>query len=460
MTRRFHAAALRACGLFLAGALACHGVITGPGRSGVTSGSGGEGEGGNGTGAGAGAVGTAGNTGGRAGTGGKSGGGGSTGNAGGSGGGAGGSVGPGGSGGSEPPATGGAQGMSTGEPGKWEDVTPRSGYSSAGFGPQNMMDDPARPGTFYFTSNPSSAVFKSTDFGRTWTKISSQTLVYACGRDPNPRRDPNTPLVMFCGGGYGNGAARSEDNGVTWKMSKTNNTQTGGDVGFQNDTYSFDVDPYDSKHVLVGFHGNAGLSESTDGGVTWRTVSSVSGTHGASLFPFFIDTGSAATTRGNWLIQAQWGGGGGIARTTNGGQSWTMTNSLQHAHGTAQILADRRGVIYVAGLSGSKGHGVYRSGDYGMTWTLVNDGTVQNGVFGTPNFVYADYGWATMGPQAQTLQRAPRATGTPGTWMNYYPNAPMRAGSAQAGVAFDAALGKYVIVIAAWTGGIWRYVEP
>lgn len=350
----------------------------------------------------------------------------------------------------------------TGEPGKWENVTPpaSSGFNGSAFGPQTMLTDPARPGTFYFTSNPSQAVFKSTDFGKTWKKISSISLSYGCGADPNPRRNPGTPMVMFCGGGYGNGVARSEDDGVTWKMHKTNNTRTGADLGFQNDPYSMDVDPYDSKHLLVGFHGNAGLSESTDGGLTYTTIQSVDGKYGASLFPFFIDTGNAATTRGNWLIMPQWGSEGGIARTTNGGGSWTITDSLQHAHGNAQIVTDKSGVVYAAGLSGSKGHGIYRSSDFGMTWTKVNDGTIQNGVFATPNFIYADYGWATAGTQAQILQRSPRNAGTAGTWENYYPNPTMKNGSGHACVSFDAGIGKYVIVIGAWTGGIWRYVEP
>lgn len=358
-------------------------------------------------------------------------------------------------------ATGGAMGNSTGAVGKWEDVTPGagSGYSPGMFGPQTMFGDPARPGTFYFTST-SSGVFKSTDFGKTWTKISAVSLSYGCGADPNPGRDPSTPLPMFCGGGYGKGVARSADNGVTWTFHKTNNTRTGSDVGFQNDPYSMDVDPYDNKHVLVGFHGNPGLSESTDGGLTYTTIMSVGGEYGTSLYPFFIDTGNAATTRVNWLTMPQWGGTGGIARTTNGGGSWMITNPLKHGHGNAQIVTDRSGVVYAAGFDGSTGHGVYRSSDWGMTWTEVNDGTVQNGVFATPNFIYADYGWAIAGTQMQTLQRAPRATGTMGTWMNYYPNPPMRNGSGHAAVAFDASIGKYVIVIGAWTAGIWRYIEP
>jgi hypothetical protein len=58
-----------------------------------------------------------------------------------------------------------------------------------------------------------------------------------------------------------------------------------------------------------------------------------------------------------------------------------------------------------------------------------------------------------------TLQRAPRATGTP--WSaDYTPTPPvMINGTKRAAVSFD---GKhYVIVSGNWcAAGIWRYVEP
>jgi hypothetical protein len=356
---------------------------------------------------------------------------------------------------------GGRMGHSTGEPGVWMDVTPgpETGYSPGTFGPQTMLVDAARPGEFIFTSTES-GVFKSTDFGETWAKISDERLIYGCAADPDPDRDPSKPLKMWCSGGYGTGMARSTDGGVTWTKHLTNNGNI-DDNGFANEPYSVDVDPYDSKHLLAGFHGNPGLSESKDGGLTWKTIAAVDGAYGTSIFPFFIDAGSAEATRGNWLVIPQWGSSGGIARTTDGGASWTQTNSLQHGHGNAQIFVDgSSGVVYAAGYDGNDGHGVYRSSDFGMTWTRVNDGTVQNGVFATPNFVYADNGWANAGGQPQMPQRAPRSTGTEGAWMNYAPETALTNGSGHAAVSFDEAKGKWVIVIGAWTAGIWRYIEP
>jgi hypothetical protein len=38
------------------------------------------------------------------------------------------------------------------------------------------------------------------------------------------------------------------------------------------DDYDVDVDPYDNKHLIVGFHEQPGLAESLDGGVTFRSI--------------------------------------------------------------------------------------------------------------------------------------------------------------------------------------------
>lgn len=346
-----------------------------------------------------------------------------------------------------------------GAPGTWANVTPtNAGLNPGQFGIQTMMGDPARPGTFYFTSSATPGVFKSTDFGRTWSKISSASLTYGCASDPNPNRDPATPMLMICAGTYGYGAARSIDNGVTWTKHVTDNAVAGT---FSNDPYAFDIDPYDNQHVIAGFHGTPGISESTNGGQTWTTITSAGVAQGTSNFPFFIDTGNATTTRGNWLIISQWGDGtnGGIHRTTNGGGMWSRTSTLQHGHGNAQIFQAGAGVLYAAGYDGSAGHGIYRSPDYGMTWQKVADGA-QNGVFGTPSSLYADNGWASAGGQAQNLMRAPRATGTLGTWQRYDVSTTMSNGSGHAAVAFDASVNRWVIVIGAWTAGIWRYEEP
>ena len=74
------------------------------------------------------------------------------------------------------------------------------------------------------------------------------------------------------------------------------------------------------------------------------------------------------------------------------------------------------------------GHGVYRSADYGMTWTLVNDGTAQNGVFWNQQLHLYRLRLATGGEQGQKLQaHCPGGTqARSGTWENYAPDAMLK----------------------------------
>jgi photosystem II stability/assembly factor-like uncharacterized protein len=183
---------------------------------------------------------------------------------------------------------------------------------------------------------------------------------------------------------------------------------------------------------------------------------------GGTAFPFFVNTGEAATTRTTWLWmpQADTGGGVGLWRTTDGGDSWTRVESLEHGHGNAQFFQpDASGLIFAAGQFGSDGHGVYRSTDYGESWTRVGlDPQLLSNVYGTPNTVYASFSWACAGCDIDpTFQSAPLpgATG----WANT-PARPsnMLLGPAQVATTFDGA--HYILVSANWAAGIWRYVEP
>jgi hypothetical protein len=231
---------------------------------------------------------------------------------------------------------------------------------------------------------------------------------------------------------------------------------------YDKDPYSFAVDPYDGTHLIMGFHGTREFTESTDAGETWQVISTPAN-FGTSVYPFFVNTGSADTTRGNWLSLAQHeGSDAGMWRTTNAGEDWVQVSFLEHVHGSGQVHDAGAGVLYAAGLDYAEedeGHGIYRSSDYGMSWQLVNDGTIQNAVYGTPNFLYADYGWADAsgGGVAQHLQRSPASSGT--EWTNYVETpSGMVNGSNRVAVTFDGT--HYVLIAGNWEAGIWRYIEP
>ena len=100
----------------------------------------------------------------------------------------------------------GSGGPSGGTLDKWENVTPAgislngSDFSGDNFGAQDVLVDPARPSDFYaFFCHQ--GVYKSTDYGQTWTKVNTGTngakidsgKPWGEGIDSNRCRDPQHP---------------------------------------------------------------------------------------------------------------------------------------------------------------------------------------------------------------------------------------------------------------------------
>jgi hypothetical protein len=351
-------------------------------------------------------------------------------------------------------------------PGTWTNVTPQgvrldADYHCGGcnYGVQDVVTDPARPNDFYaFVCYQ--GVWKSQDYGLTWAKVSTGTNAshiesgrpWAAAIDPDPSRAPSTPPTLYTVAGYGDqlGVYKSVDGGVNFAYYAVNNTQG----ATSSDVYSLDVDAFDGGHLIAGFH-DVGLSESKDGGQTWKTVS-VPASFGSSVYVWFVRTGAAAS--GTWITEAQWASNAnGMWRTTNAGGTWTQVEpKLEHGHGSAQIHQDGLGHIYAAGNAAGTGV-IFRSADYGQTWAAANNGNVaQNNVFGTPNYVYATWPEASAGV-GQHLQRSPAADGV--HWSDWNPVAPagMGNGAKRAAVTYDGQ--RYVIVTGNWRAGIWRYVE-
>ena len=360
-----------------------------------------------------------------------------------------------------PMGSGGASGGTVGE---WKDVTPagisltNADFNNDNYGAQDVLVDPARPSDLYaFFCHQ--GVYKSTDYGQTWKKVNLGTngakidsgKPWGSAIDTDRCRDPSTPPTLYAAGSQGS-FWRSRDGGVNWESFPL---PEDGKPRPQ-DGYDVDVDPYDGEHLILGFHEESGLAESTDGGETWRSVALDAGmSSGVSWYAFFIDTGDAASTRKTWLMIAQaTGGTDGTWRTGDGGATWQRVESNEHGHGQAQIFQSG-GVVYMAGVYGTMGWGVYRSSDFAATWTHVGSSSGQNGVFGTNKYVYVQSGGANAGgiDQSQS-QRAALPDGT--SWSTW--PVPIGNGPKHAAVTHD---GEHAIILGGnWLSGLWRYVEP
>jgi hypothetical protein len=332
-------------------------------------------------------------------------------------------------------------------PGVWTNVTP-PGMAAAdlrpaknAFGPGSIVGDPARPSDLY-VGGSKSGLWKSTDYGNTWSQINSQipdvprgVVIAVAG---------TTPATVWAAG-Y-NTIYKSSDGGMTFK-------QTALTVSL----YSLQVDPNDATHLISGLHEADGVVESSDGGASWRTVGGAGfPAGGVSWYPSFIQAGDAAATRNSWFAIAQNGASAVITR--DGGANWSVPGGLrglQHAHGNSQMYQNGS-TLFVAG-TGGPGQGVYRSTDLGMTFTRVDSGmTPQAVVWGTPKNVYSMYAWAcsncNLGTQFQT---APQ----PGVaWSKAAVPAALVIGPNSLVVTNDGS--HHVFVGLMWDQGLWRYVEP
>ena len=215
---------------------------------------------------------------------------------------------------------------------------------------------------------------------------------------------------------------KSTDAGLTFTLTGTLPEK------YDSSFYSIVVDPHDATHLITGFHEADKMAESTDGGETWKFTSGAGWpAGGVSWFPFFVETGNAATTRKTWFAIAQ--NGASAIMTSDGGATWTKPKGLEglnHAHGCSQLYQTGR-TLFIGGGGAPMGNGIYRSTDLGANWTRVTDGNVSV-VWGTSEDGLRDVGLGLR--ELRPQRRRPAATRprpSPATW------APGRRGHAAVG---------------------------
>jgi photosystem II stability/assembly factor-like uncharacterized protein len=212
-------------------------------------------------------------------------------------------------------------------------------------------------------------VFRSTDAGSTWTQLVS--LDSSARVRVNPK-DPNDLYVIDGVNGSTHGFWRSTDAGKTWDV-----PQGFKDLAYSkdincDDSYDVEPDPADFKHVLVTFHNPwaaydyaSGVFESTDGGDSWIAhppEAAWKGGYGYNAF-FLHEPSQGIGNAQTWLFTSQ---SGGYFRTTDSGGTWTQVSDQGQAHGGAQHLYTKAGVLYVTTRTG-----LVKSTDNGASFSVV-----------------------------------------------------------------------------------------
>jgi fibronectin type 3 domain-containing protein len=351
--------------------------------------------------------------------------------------------------------------------GTWTNVTP-SGVDltsalCSNFGTNTVQVDPTHAGHVY-TQFHCQGIWKSTDYGQTWTGPLNPGAGNATSRDCSggitisPVNATTAPILyQACIRGTGTGFWKSVNGGVTW----TNYNVAPG--GARQDYYPPVVDPYDPNHLLMSGHEFDSLVQSTDGGQTWTAVNLDNGmlTGGKSGFIAFINTGNATTTRNTWLwIGQESGGVQGTRRTTNGGTTWVKVDKNEQPIGLSQVYQPgTNGVLFMAGQFSDLGRGILRSMDYGQTWSHVGLDRVQAVVIGTAKNTYGMYSFPFgAATNYDPLFQVASQPGT-GTWVSpASATATLTQGAAQLATVNDGT--HNVLIGAMWNRGVWRYVEP
>jgi photosystem II stability/assembly factor-like uncharacterized protein len=247
---------------------------------------------------------------------------------------------------------------------------------------------PSQPNLFYIGA-VNGGVWKSDDYGRTWTPIFDQAPTQSVGAIAVAPSDPNIIYVASGEGlrrpdlSVGNGIYKSTDTGKTW-------IHLGLRDGQQIPALA--VDPRDPNRLFAAVLGHPygpnperGIFRSTDGGNSWQKVLYKDENTGGSdieIDPSNPDVLYASLwemREGPWEDNNQFQGtGGGLFKSTDGGSTWHpltkgLPNNLTQIN--VAIAASQPSRLYATvattepGEYGSDaGLGMYRSDDAGESW--------------------------------------------------------------------------------------------
>lgn len=251
----------------------------------------------------------------------------------------------------------------------------------------------SQPNVFYM-AQVNGGVWKTDDYGRTWTPIFDDQSTGSVGAIAVA---PSNADIIYVGSGeglqrpdlsVGDGIYKSTDAGKTWAHLGLRDGQQIPQIA---------VDPRDPDRVLVAIAGHPygpneerGIFRSVDGGRNFEKVLYKDENTGAADVIFDPSNSSIAyaalweARQGPWENAAWNGTGGGIFKSIDGGKSWRQLNAglpqgIIQANLTVSASSPNRLFASVA----SPGQvNLYRSDDAGETWSVATTDTRPAGRIG------------------------------------------------------------------------------
>jgi photosystem II stability/assembly factor-like uncharacterized protein len=231
---------------------------------------------------------------------------------------------------------------------------PSSTPELADLGVLALLIDPAAPDTVYagtkdWAGNGDGGVFKTTDGGSTWIRLTRGSAVRALGLSPT------NPDIIYAVGD--DGASRSSDGGTSWKAVNQ---------GLANDALqSVAIHP---SSPAVAFVSGPGVFKTTRGGVRW--VDSLAQAFSENVRALAVAPSERTIMYAGTADEA-------VFRSTDAGASWIETGQLGNGSGVVEWLAvdPSDSATAYAGMH-SSAHSLYKTTDAGSTWTAAEDGLV------------------------------------------------------------------------------------
>ena len=265
---------------------------------------------------------------------------------------------------------------------QWRCIGPHRGGRTVG-----AVGVPQQPNVFYIGVN-NGGVWKTTDYGRTWAPLFDDQPTGSIG---DIVVSPSNPNVVYVGSGegiqrpdlsVGDGIYKSTDAGKTWTHLGLNDAQQIGGLA---------IDPKDENRVFVaalghpyGPNAERGVYRTLDGGKTWEKVLYKDENTGAAQVTIDPNNSNVvyaalwAGRQGPWENGAWNGPESGLFKSTDGGTTWKkLTDGLPTAQqGLGRIgfaIAPTNSNRMYATVESPRSGGVYRSDNAGESWTLLTN---------------------------------------------------------------------------------------
>ena len=227
---------------------------------------------------------------------------------------------------------------------------------------------------------PGDGVYKSTDAGKTWTRVGF-TNSDAISKI---RIHPTNPDIVFVAdfGRYGSpseerGIFKTVDGGTTWKKVLYKDAKTGGiDVAIdrKNPNVMFGAlwEAYRVEYQMSSGGPGSGFYKSTDGGETWTEITRATGLPSGLVGKTSVSISGADPNRVYALIEND---KGGLYVSDDAGASWKLINEgrniRQRAFYYTHVFADpnNKDIVYMLNTS------AFRSVDGGKTVAQIGQNT-------------------------------------------------------------------------------------